>query len=164
MAIILTFLKSYSVDVPEKVSPLLFYYKCTVFETSFISCRFLLSFVSFPPFLGRKSDLENIEDVLRDYRNCHGALVRWIEQTTVQQELMKPGQAEDSRVLSEQLSQQMVRMMERRKNHLSLELQFPSFSSRFNHHMNVLALGKIMSPAFVNTKIQHFILSRSVML
>uniref|UniRef100_A0A670ZFK0 Microtubule actin crosslinking factor 1 n=1 Tax=Pseudonaja textilis TaxID=8673 RepID=A0A670ZFK0_PSETE len=55
----------------------------------------------------RKSELENIEDVLRDYRNCHGALVQWIEQTTAQQELMKPGQAEDSRVLSEQLSQQM---------------------------------------------------------
>uniref|UniRef100_A0A670ZXR1 Microtubule actin crosslinking factor 1 n=1 Tax=Pseudonaja textilis TaxID=8673 RepID=A0A670ZXR1_PSETE len=54
-----------------------------------------------------KSELENIEDVLRDYRNCHGALVQWIEQTTAQQELMKPGQAEDSRVLSEQLSQQM---------------------------------------------------------
>ncbi|KAG8142955.1 hypothetical protein E2320_000259 [Naja naja] len=57
-----------------------------------------------------KSELENIEDVLRDYRNCHGALVRWIEQTTAQQELMKPGQAEDSRVLSEQLSQQMRKL------------------------------------------------------
>ncbi|XP_010210287.1 PREDICTED: microtubule-actin cross-linking factor 1, isoforms 1/2/3/5-like, partial [Tinamus guttatus] len=31
---------------------------------------------------------------------------QWIEEITIQQELMKPGQAEDSRVLSEQLSQQ----------------------------------------------------------
>lgn len=47
--------------------------------------------------------------MLSDYRKCHGALIQWIEETTAQQELMKPGQAEDSRVLSEQLSQQTVR-------------------------------------------------------
>jgi len=47
--------------------------------------------------------------VLSDYRQCHSALIQWIEEITVQQELMKPGQAEDSRVLSEQLSQQTVR-------------------------------------------------------
>uniref|UniRef100_A0A670JE80 Microtubule actin crosslinking factor 1 n=1 Tax=Podarcis muralis TaxID=64176 RepID=A0A670JE80_PODMU len=57
----------------------------------------------------RRTELESIEEVLSDYRNCHGALIQWIEETTTQQELMKPGQAEDSRVLSEQLSQQMVR-------------------------------------------------------
>ena len=47
--------------------------------------------------------------MLSDYRQCHSALIQWIEEITVQQELMKPGQAEDSRVLSEQLSQQTVR-------------------------------------------------------
>lgn len=47
--------------------------------------------------------------MLSDYRQCHGALIQWIEEITAQQELMKPGQAEDSRVLSEQLSQQTVR-------------------------------------------------------
>uniref|UniRef100_A0A8C3FQD0 Microtubule actin crosslinking factor 1 n=1 Tax=Chrysemys picta bellii TaxID=8478 RepID=A0A8C3FQD0_CHRPI len=57
----------------------------------------------------RCSDLESIQEVLRDYRECHGELIQWIEETTAQQELMKPGQAEDSRVLSEQLSQQTVR-------------------------------------------------------
>nr|XP_025037689.1 microtubule-actin cross-linking factor 1-like [Pelodiscus sinensis] len=57
----------------------------------------------------RCSELEGIQEVLRDYRACHGELIQWIEETTAQQELMKPGQAEDSRVLSEQLSQQTVR-------------------------------------------------------
>uniref|UniRef100_A0A8C8SUB6 Microtubule actin crosslinking factor 1 n=1 Tax=Pelusios castaneus TaxID=367368 RepID=A0A8C8SUB6_9SAUR len=57
----------------------------------------------------RNSELESIQEVLRDYRECHGELIQWIEETTAQQELMKPGQAEDSRVLSEQLSQQTVK-------------------------------------------------------
>uniref|UniRef100_A0A8D0CB01 SH3 domain-containing protein n=1 Tax=Salvator merianae TaxID=96440 RepID=A0A8D0CB01_SALMN len=59
----------------------------------------------------RQAELESIEYMLGDYRNCHGSLIQWIEETTTQQELMKPGQAEDSRVLSEQLSQQMVRVL-----------------------------------------------------
>jgi len=54
-------------------------------------------------------ELESIQEVLSDYRQCHRALIQWIEEITAQQELMKPGQAEDSRVLSEQLSQQTVR-------------------------------------------------------
>jgi hypothetical protein len=55
-----------------------------------------------------QSELESIQEVLGDYRACHGTLIKWIEETTAQQEMMKPGQAEDSRVLSEQLSQQTV--------------------------------------------------------
>lgn len=55
------------------------------------------------------TELESIQEVLSDYRQCHSALIQWIEEITIQQELMKPGQAEDSRVLSEQLSQQTVR-------------------------------------------------------
>lgn len=58
----------------------------------------------------RQSEVESIQEVLRDYRACHGTLIKWIEETTAQQEMMKPGQAEDSRVLSEQLSQQTVSM------------------------------------------------------
>uniref|UniRef100_A0A8C3XHH0 Microtubule actin crosslinking factor 1 n=1 Tax=Cyanoderma ruficeps TaxID=181631 RepID=A0A8C3XHH0_9PASS len=57
----------------------------------------------------RHTELESIQEVLSDYRQCHSALIQWIEEITAQQELMKPGQAEDSRVLSEQLSQQTVR-------------------------------------------------------
>lgn len=56
------------------------------------------------------TELESIQEVLSDYRQCHSALIQWIEEITAQQELMKPGQAEDSRVLSEQLSQQTVRL------------------------------------------------------
>lgn len=60
-------------------------------------------------FCLRHTELESIQEVLGDYRQCHSALIQWIEEITAQQELMKPGQAEDSRVLSEQLSQQTVR-------------------------------------------------------
>jgi len=56
----------------------------------------------------RQSELESVQEILGDYRACHGTLIKWIEETTAQQEMMKPGQAEDSRVLSEQLSQQTV--------------------------------------------------------
>nr|XP_034975642.1 microtubule-actin cross-linking factor 1 isoform X16 [Zootoca vivipara] len=69
----------------------------------------------------RRSELESIEEVLSDYRNCHGALIQWIEETTTQQELMKPGQAEDSRVLSEQLSQQMALFAEIEANQAKLD-------------------------------------------
>lgn len=62
-----------------------------------------------------QSELEGIQEVLGDYRACHGTLIRWIEETTAQQEMMKPGQAEDSRVLSEQLSQQTVGVAVTRK-------------------------------------------------
>nr|XP_056702719.1 microtubule-actin cross-linking factor 1 [Euleptes europaea] len=69
----------------------------------------------------RKTELESIEEVLSTYRSCHGALIQWIEETTVQQERMKPGQAEDSRVLSEQLSQQMALFAEIEGNQTKLD-------------------------------------------
>lgn len=69
-----------------------------------LGCPLFHPLVSFDSQL----DLESVEEVLSNYRSCHGALIQWIEETTAQQERMKPGQAEDSRVLSEQLSQQMV--------------------------------------------------------
>lgn len=71
-----------------------------VFILSYLIAVFLCS--------SSQSELESIQEVLGDYRACHGTLIRWIEETTAQQEMMKPGQAEDSRVLSEQLSQQTV--------------------------------------------------------
>uniref|UniRef100_A0A8D0C7B9 Microtubule actin crosslinking factor 1 n=1 Tax=Salvator merianae TaxID=96440 RepID=A0A8D0C7B9_SALMN len=69
----------------------------------------------------RQAELESIEYMLGDYRNCHGSLIQWIEETTTQQELMKPGQAEDSRVLSEQLSQQMALFAEIEANQAKLD-------------------------------------------
>ncbi|XP_041090094.1 microtubule-actin cross-linking factor 1, isoforms 1/2/3/5-like isoform X1 [Polyodon spathula] len=69
----------------------------------------------------RQSDLEGIAQVLLDYRDQHGALIRWIEETTAQQEAMQPGQAEDSRVLSEQLSQQTALVVEIERNQEKLD-------------------------------------------
>lgn len=69
-------------------------------DTRYLTAIFLYS--------SSQSELESIQEVLGDYRACHGTLIKWIEETTAQQERMKPGQAEDSRVLSEQLSQQTV--------------------------------------------------------
>ncbi|XP_058051863.1 microtubule-actin cross-linking factor 1 [Ahaetulla prasina] len=99
----------------------------------------------------RKSDLENIEDVLRDYRNCHGALVRWIEQTTVQQELMKPGQAEDSRVLSEQLSQQMALFAEIEANQANLD-QCQKLSQQYSTAVKEYELQLMTYRAFVESQ------------
>lgn len=58
----------------------------------------------------RQSELAGIKDVLKNYRRHHDSLVQWIETTKAQQEMMKPGQSEDRRVLSEQLNQQTVKM------------------------------------------------------
>lgn len=73
---------------------------CIVFKPR---CLIAISFC-----FSSQSELESIQEVLGDYRACHGTLIKWIEETTAQQEMMKPGQAEDSRELSEQLSQQTV--------------------------------------------------------
>ncbi|XP_039183756.1 microtubule-actin cross-linking factor 1 isoform X5 [Crotalus tigris] len=99
----------------------------------------------------RKSELENIEDVLRDYRNCHRALVRWIEQTTVQQELMKPGQAEDSRVLSEQLSQQMALFAEIEANQANLD-QCQKLSQQYSAAVKEYELQLMTYRAFVESQ------------
>ncbi|OWK04762.1 MACF1, partial [Cervus elaphus hippelaphus] len=79
----------------------------------------------------RQSELESIQEVLGDYRACHGTLIKWIEETTAQQEMMKPGQAEDSRVLSEQLSQQTELFAEIEKNQTKLD-QCQKFSQQYS--------------------------------
>ncbi|KAM6427631.1 microtubule-actin cross-linking factor 1 isoform 6-T6 [Liasis olivaceus] len=99
----------------------------------------------------RKSELENIEDVLGDYRKCHGALVQWIEETTVQQELMKPGQAEDSRVLSEQLSQQMALFAEIEANQAKLD-QCQKLSQQYSTTVKDYELQLMTYRAFVESQ------------
>ncbi|XP_025024482.1 microtubule-actin cross-linking factor 1 isoform X8 [Python bivittatus] len=99
----------------------------------------------------RKTELENIEDVLRDYRKCHGALVQWIEETTVQQELMKPGQAEDSRVLSEQLSQQMALFAEIEANQAKLD-QCQKLSQQYSTAVKDYELQLMTYRAFVESQ------------
>ncbi|XP_060640069.2 microtubule-actin cross-linking factor 1 isoform X14 [Anolis sagrei] len=99
----------------------------------------------------RQSDLESIQDVLGDYRSCHGALIRWIEETTAQQEAMKPGQAEDSRVLSEQLSQQMALFAEIEANQAKLD-QCQKLSQQYSAAVKDYELQLMAYRAFVESQ------------
>ncbi|XP_072404554.1 microtubule-actin cross-linking factor 1 isoform X21 [Chiloscyllium punctatum] len=69
----------------------------------------------------RESELESIEGLLKNYRGCHQSLIDWIEETTAQQEKMEPGKAEDTKILSQQLSQQMALVAEIEKNQTKLD-------------------------------------------
>nr|XP_042700658.1 microtubule-actin cross-linking factor 1 isoform X23 [Chrysemys picta bellii] len=99
----------------------------------------------------RCSDLESIQEVLRDYRECHGELIQWIEETTAQQELMKPGQAEDSRVLSEQLSQQTALVVVIDRNQAKLD-QCQKFSQQYSAAVKDYELQLMTYRAFVESQ------------
>uniref|UniRef100_A0A663N8T6 Microtubule actin crosslinking factor 1 n=1 Tax=Athene cunicularia TaxID=194338 RepID=A0A663N8T6_ATHCN len=99
----------------------------------------------------RHAELESIQEVLGDYRQCHGALIQWIEEITVQQELMKPGQAEDSRVLSEQLSQQTALAAEIEKNQAKLD-QCQKFSQQYSAAVKDYELQLMTYRAFVESQ------------
>ncbi|XP_044275357.1 microtubule-actin cross-linking factor 1 isoform X4 [Varanus komodoensis] len=99
----------------------------------------------------RQSELESIAEVLSDYRNCHGSLIRWIEETTSQQELMEPGQAEDSRVLSEQLSQQMALFAEIEANQTKLD-QCQKLSQQYSAAVKDYELQLMTYRAFVESQ------------
>ncbi|NXH86493.1 MACF1 factor, partial [Edolisoma coerulescens] len=98
----------------------------------------------------RHTELESIQEVLRDYRQCHSALIQWIEEITAQQELMKPGQAEDSRVLSEQLSQQTALAAEIEKNQAKLD-QCQKFSQQYSAAVKDYELQLMTYRAFVES-------------
>ncbi|XP_053942176.1 microtubule-actin cross-linking factor 1 isoform X12 [Cuculus canorus] len=99
----------------------------------------------------RHTELESIQEVLSDYRQCHSALIQWIEEITVQQELMKPGQAEDSRVLSEQLSQQTALAAEIEKNQAKLD-QCQKFSQQYSAAVKDYELQLMTYRAFVESQ------------
>ncbi|NXC33142.1 MACF1 factor, partial [Campylorhamphus procurvoides] len=99
----------------------------------------------------RHTELESIQEVLSDYRQCHSALIHWIEEITVQQELMKPGQAEDSRVLSEQLSQQTALAAEIEKNQAKLD-QCQKFSQQYSAAVKEYELQLMTYRAFVESQ------------
>ncbi|XP_017692018.1 PREDICTED: microtubule-actin cross-linking factor 1 isoform X2 [Lepidothrix coronata] len=99
----------------------------------------------------RHTELESIQEVLSDYRQCHSALIHWIEEITVQQELMKPGQAEDSRVLSEQLSQQTALAAEIEKNQAQLD-QCQKFSQQYSAAVKDYELQLMTYRAFVESQ------------
>uniref|UniRef100_A0A8B9VJ33 Microtubule-actin cross-linking factor 1 n=1 Tax=Anas zonorhyncha TaxID=75864 RepID=A0A8B9VJ33_9AVES len=97
------------------------------------------------------TELESIQEVLSDYRQCHSALIQWIEEITIQQELMKPGQAEDSRVLSEQLSQQTALAAEIEKNQAKLD-QCQKFSQQYSAAVKDYELQLMTYRAFVESQ------------
>ncbi|NXJ88882.1 MACF1 factor, partial [Corythaixoides concolor] len=99
----------------------------------------------------RHGELESIQEVLSDYRQCHSALIQWIQEITVQQELMKPGQAEDSRVLSEQLSQQTALAAEIEKNQAKLD-QCQKFSQQYSAAVKDYELQLMTYRAFVESQ------------
>uniref|UniRef100_A0A8B9UZI8 Uncharacterized protein n=1 Tax=Anas zonorhyncha TaxID=75864 RepID=A0A8B9UZI8_9AVES len=99
----------------------------------------------------RHTELESIQEVLSDYRQCHSALIQWIEEITIQQELMKPGQAEDSRVLSEQLSQQTALAAEIEKNQAKLD-QCQKFSQQYSAAVKDYELQLMTYRAFVESQ------------
>lgn len=99
----------------------------------------------------RQSEVESIQEVLRDYRACHGTLIKWIEETTAQQEMMKPGQAEDSRVLSEQLSQQTELFAEIERNQTKLD-QCQKFSQQYSTIVKDYELQLMTYKAFVESQ------------
>ncbi|KAL8220346.1 UNVERIFIED_CONTAM: hypothetical protein K2H54_044031, partial [Gekko kuhli] len=99
----------------------------------------------------RQLELESIEEVLSTYRSCHGALIQWIEETTAQQERMKPGQAEDSRVLSEQLSQQMALFAEIEGNQAKLD-QCQKLSQQYSAAVKDYELQLMTYRAFVESQ------------
>ncbi|XP_077193462.1 microtubule-actin cross-linking factor 1 isoform X22 [Paroedura picta] len=99
----------------------------------------------------RQLELESIEEVLSTYRSCHGALIQWIEETTAQQERMKPGQAEDSRVLSEQLSQQMALFAEIEGNQTKLD-QCQKLSQQYSAAVKEYELQLMTYRAFVESQ------------
>ncbi|XP_078279424.1 microtubule-actin cross-linking factor 1 isoform X11 [Rhinoraja longicauda] len=69
----------------------------------------------------RESELATIEASLKNYRGCHQSLIDWIEETTAQQGKMEPGKAEDTKILSEQLSQQTALVAEIENNQIKLD-------------------------------------------
>ncbi|XP_075410315.1 microtubule-actin cross-linking factor 1 isoform X1 [Tenrec ecaudatus] len=99
----------------------------------------------------RHSELESIQEVLGEYRACHGTLIKWIEETTAQQETMKPGQAEDSRVLSEQLSQQTDLFAEIERNQTKLD-QCQNFSQQYSTIVKDYELQLMTYKAFVESQ------------
>ncbi|XP_049734789.1 microtubule-actin cross-linking factor 1 isoform X2 [Elephas maximus indicus] len=99
----------------------------------------------------RQSELESIQEVLGEYRACHGSLIKWIEETTAQQEMMKPGQAEDSRVLSEQLSQQTDLFAEIERNQTKLD-QCQKFSQQYSTIVKDYELQLMTYKAFVESQ------------
>ncbi|CAH2222207.1 microtubule-actin cross-linking factor 1 isoform X20 [Pelobates cultripes] len=99
----------------------------------------------------RQTELTGIREVLRNYRDLHDNLIHWIETTKSQQEMMKPGQSEDRRVLSEQLSQQTALVAEIEQNQSRLD-DCQTFSQQYSVSVKDYELQLMTYKAFVESQ------------
>ncbi|XP_063311802.1 microtubule-actin cross-linking factor 1 isoform X18 [Pelobates fuscus] len=99
----------------------------------------------------RQTELTGIREVLRNYRDLHDNLIHWIETTKSQQEMMKPGQSEDRRVLSEQLSQQTALVAEIEQNQSRLD-DCQAFSQQYSVSVKDFELQLMTYKAFVESQ------------
>ncbi|KAM8975105.1 microtubule-actin cross-linking factor 1 [Pelodytes ibericus] len=99
----------------------------------------------------RQTELSGIRDVLKNYRQLHDNLIQWIETTKSQQEMMKLGQSEDRRVLSEQLSQQTALVAEIERNQSRLD-DCQAFSQQYSVSVKDLELQLMTYKAFVESQ------------
>ncbi|NXD11445.1 MACF1 factor, partial [Nothocercus nigrocapillus] len=110
----------------------------------------------------RHTELESIQEVLNTYRQCHSDLILWIEEITIQQELMKPGQAEDSRVLSEQLSQQTALAAQIEENQAKLD-KCQKFSQQYSAAVKDYELQLMTYRAFVESQQKSYMKRRRML-
>ncbi|XP_053310588.1 microtubule-actin cross-linking factor 1 [Spea bombifrons] len=99
----------------------------------------------------RQMELAGIQEVLRNYRDRHNSLIHWLETTKSQQEMMKLGQSEDRRVLSEQLSQQTALVTEIEKNQSRLD-ECQSLSQQYSVTVKDYELQLMTYKAFVESQ------------
>ncbi|KAM9320102.1 microtubule-actin cross-linking factor 1 [Gastrophryne carolinensis] len=99
----------------------------------------------------RQLELAVIRDVLKNYRGNHDSLIHWIETTKAQQEMMKPGQSEDRRVLSEQLNQQTALVAEIERNQSRLD-ECQTLSQQYSASVKDYELQLMTYKAFVESQ------------
>ncbi|XP_071992635.1 microtubule-actin cross-linking factor 1 isoform X17 [Engystomops pustulosus] len=99
----------------------------------------------------RQSELATIREVLKGYRGHHDSLIQWIEATKSQQEMMKPGQSEDRRVLSEQLNEQTALVAEIERNQSRLD-ECQALSQQYSVSVKDYELQLMTYKAFVDSQ------------
>ncbi|KAM4701985.1 microtubule-actin cross-linking factor 1 [Discoglossus pictus] len=99
----------------------------------------------------RHIELTAIRAVLKNYREHHDNLIQWIETTKLQQEMMKPGQSEDRRVLSEQLNQQTALVAEIERNQSRLD-ECQALSQQYSVSVKDYELQLMTYRAFVESQ------------
>ncbi|XP_075709208.1 microtubule-actin cross-linking factor 1-like isoform X19 [Rhinoderma darwinii] len=99
----------------------------------------------------RQSELATIRDVLKSYRGHHDSLIQWIEATKSQQEMMKPGQSEDRRILSEQLNEQTALVAEIERNQTRLD-ECQTLSQQYSVSVKDYELQLMTYKAFVESQ------------